>query len=126
VVEINKNKLFIFVAIIPAKPLAIYFVMLKWAGFLLSMPNNLSNISYYRLKAYWYPYRDLSDPDEKFKESISFEKALNIYVFDRKLKIILFDAIERIEIALRTKLVYYFTANHTHCHTCVGRYLLTK
>ncbi len=45
----------------------------------------LSNISYYRLKAYWYPYRDLSDPDENFKESISFEKALNIYVFDREL-----------------------------------------
>ncbi len=33
-----------FVAIIPAKPLTIYFVMLKWAGFLLSMPNNLLNI----------------------------------------------------------------------------------
>jgi abortive infection bacteriophage resistance protein len=37
----------------------------------------------------------------------SFETIINLYTFDRKFRLLLFDAIERIEIALRTKLVYY-------------------
>jgi abortive infection bacteriophage resistance protein len=72
----------------------------------------LSNISYYRLKAYWYPYRDLNDPNERFKGQVTFEEVIKHYVFDRRLKLLLFDAIERIEIALRTKLVYHFSMKY--------------
>lgn len=72
----------------------------------------LLNISYYRLKAYWYPYRNLNDENEIFKRSVDFDEIIRDYIFDRNLKLILFDAIERIEIALRTKLIYYFSEEY--------------
>ena len=41
-----------------------------------------------------------------FKSNSSFENVLQLYNFDRELRLIIFDAVERIEIALRSKLVY--------------------
>ena len=63
----------------------------------------LSNISYYRLRAYTYPFQEDTENDHSFKEGIFFEDIIELYVFDRKLRILVFDAIEKIEIALRTK-----------------------
>lgn len=69
----------------------------------------LKNISYYRLSAYWYTF--IKDPkkNHQFKEGTTFEKVINTYVFDRKLRLLIFDEIERIEIALRTQIIYHFS-----------------
>jgi abortive infection bacteriophage resistance protein len=75
----------------------------------LSVPNHgeaeqyLKHISYYRLSAYALPYQSTKDV---FNAGTSFSDLLNLYVFDRELRIIAFDAIERIEIAIRAQIIY--------------------
>ena len=65
----------------------------------------LKNISYYRLKGYWWDVQN--DPVlHTFQPDVYFEDIIERYEFDRRLRIILFDAIEQIEIALRTKMIY--------------------
>ena len=46
------------------------------------------------------------------KPNTYFEDILDRYTFDRHLRLILFDAIERIEIALRTKMVYHLSMTY--------------
>lgn len=83
----------------------------------------LSNISYYRLRAYTYPFQDNSDPSHPFIADINFEEIINLYVFDRRLRLLVFNAIEKLEIALRTKIVYEFSlANGSHWHEEVNMY----
>jgi Abortive infection bacteriophage resistance protein len=67
--------------------------------------NYLWGIGYFRFSAYLRPlYRE---PKSKhlFKDNASFEQALNMYRFDRKLRLLLFNEIERIEVAIRSALV---------------------
>lgn len=71
----------------------------------------LSNVSYYRLKGYWWDLQ-VDTVNHKFKPDTYFEDVVNKYNFDRHLKLILFDAIERIEIALRTKMIYHLSLGH--------------
>ncbi len=68
----------------------------------------LSSISYYRLSAYWYTFYQIPQSEHNFKEGTDFELVYNTYKFDRKLRVLLFDQIERIEIALRTQLIYHY------------------
>jgi len=77
----------------------------------------LSNISYYRLRAYTYPFQDNSDENHPFIKEVSFDDIINLYVFDRKLRLLIFNAIEKIEIASRTKIIYYYSLKHgSHWH----------
>jgi abortive infection bacteriophage resistance protein len=68
----------------------------------------LSNISYYRLRAYTYPFQDNKDPNHSFIKEISFDDIIELYVFDRRLRILVLNAIEKIEVALRTKIIYEY------------------
>jgi abortive infection bacteriophage resistance protein len=67
----------------------------------------LGRIGYYRLSAYWYPFRLLrSGPTgsyraDEFLDGMAFPDALKLYVFDKRLRLLVLDAIERIEVALR-------------------------
>lgn len=70
--------------------------------------NTLKHISYYRLRAYTYPFQDNNDPNHPFIHPVSFQEIINLYEFDRDLRLIIFNAIERIEISLRTLIVYNF------------------
>lgn len=74
--------------------------------------NYLSNISYYRLRAYTYPFQNNLQEDQPFNVDITFEQIIDLYVFDRKLRLLIFDAIEKIEIALRTQIIYHFALSH--------------
>jgi len=69
----------------------------------------LSHISYYRLRAYTFPYQNNADPDHPFWHPITFERVLNDYIFDGKLRVIVFDALEKIEVALRTQIIYQYS-----------------
>ena len=83
----------------------------------------LSNISYYRLRAYTYPFQDNSDPNHPFVKEINFEDIIDLYVFDRRLRLLVFNAIEKIEIALRTKIINEFSLQHgSHWHENVNMY----
>lgn len=68
----------------------------------------LSHISYYRLAGYWWPKQ--SDKEKHvFKEGSKFTDVIALYNFDRELRLLLFDVIEKIEISLRTKLIYHLS-----------------
>jgi abortive infection bacteriophage resistance protein len=83
----------------------------------------LSNISYYRLRAYTYPFQDNNNPQHLFTKPVSFEQVMELYVFDRKLRLLVFDGLEKIEIALRTKIIYsYAVVYGSHWHENISLY----
>lgn len=66
----------------------------------------LSLVGYYRLSGYWYPYRvgQVNGPrSSSFHPGVTFDQVVALYTFDRRLKLLVQDAIERIEIAMRVK-----------------------
>ena len=69
----------------------------------------LTHINYYRLRAYWLPFETepANGDDHAFVAGTNFETILAIYVFDRDLRLLLLDAIERVEISLRTTLAQH-------------------
>lgn len=65
----------------------------------------LKQINYYRLTAYFLPYKDV---DETYVEGTTFNNMYRTYEFDRKLRQLLFSVIEEIEIMLRAQISYYY------------------
>lgn len=81
----------------------------------------LHRIGYYRLSGYWFAFRERSGAaivlDEAgrrpqrlkvetlaldtFKPGTSFQRAIDLYIFDKRLRMLAMDALERLEIALR-------------------------
>jgi abortive infection bacteriophage resistance protein len=72
----------------------------------------LSQISYYRLRGYTYPFQNNSTPDHPFFKPTDLQFILDHYEFDRELRLLILDAIERVEIALRTQLIYQFSVEY--------------
>jgi abortive infection bacteriophage resistance protein len=70
-----------------------------------SAHQSLHHISYYRLRAYWLPFEQAAilSGDHAFLTDTDFLKVMEIYSFDRALRLLLIDAIERVEISLRTR-----------------------
>ena len=69
--------------------------------------HHLKNIGYYRLSGYSLPFQvknDPAKPPHTFKPGANFKDILNLYFFDRDLRLLVMDAIERIEVAFRTSL----------------------
>ena len=64
----------------------------------------IRNIGYYRLSAYLYPLLQIPKEAHRYKEGSTFQDALNLYRFDKKLRLFLFNEIEKVEIALRSAL----------------------
>jgi abortive infection bacteriophage resistance protein len=99
----------------PAYSIADQISLLKQRGMLFrkeaSAPHFLANISYYRLKGYWWDMQ-ADYTTHALKPNTYFEDIIDRYNFDRHLRLILFDAIERIEIALRTKMIYHLAMQH--------------
>lgn len=73
----------------------------------------LQEISYYRLSAYFLPYQQIKD---KFNSGTTFEQIIQTYSFDRDLRLLVFDCIERIEIAIRTQLIYSMALHYNDSH----------
>ncbi len=68
----------------------------------------LTHVSYYRLAGYWWPMQ--ADKEKHiFKEGSVFSDVIHLYNFDRELKLLIFDVIEKIEISLRTKMIYHLS-----------------
>jgi abortive infection bacteriophage resistance protein len=64
----------------------------------------LSHISYYRLSAYFRPFRK---PDSEEFDAASFDDIIALYKFDKDLRSLLSDALEIIEVHVRTRITYY-------------------
>lgn len=96
----------------PLKPpmsLVEHLVLLERRGMTLDRREAerwLTVVGYYRLSGYWYPYRRLEahGRSDAFIDGTRFEDVAALYEFDRKLRTLLFDGLERVEVALRSAL----------------------
>ena len=66
----------------------------------------LQRVSYYRSRAYTYPFQDnSSEGDKKFtRKDIRIEDIEALYRFDNQLRSLLWDAIQQLEVTLRTQM----------------------
>jgi abortive infection bacteriophage resistance protein len=71
----------------------------------------LEHLNYYRLGAYWLPF-EADHASHQFKANTLFEDVLALYVFDRELRLLIIDAIERVEVSVRAHWAY--TLAHRH------------
>ena len=73
----------------------------------------LKNIGYYRLSGYWYPMRQTTVSQgsdgkpvytalDAFKSGSDFSHVIDIYTYDKRLRALLLDVLERIEVSIRT------------------------
>ena len=74
----------------------------------------LMDIGYYRLRFYWFPFEKTYPAKDRtrshvFIEGTSFEDAVNLYYFDHDLRNILLPYLSRIEINLRTFVIYHIS-----------------
>lgn len=63
--------------------------------------NYLQVISFFRLSAYMRPFQLPLDEHHAFKEHAEFKQVVALYAFDRELRLLVMDAIERVEVAIR-------------------------
>jgi abortive infection bacteriophage resistance protein len=86
--------------------------LLKKRGLIISdvnlAKNMLSKISYYRLGEYWFVMQNDKE-NHKFKPNSHFKNVVELYEFDEEIRLLLFSVISKIEIALRTKLIYHLS-----------------
>ncbi len=67
--------------------------------------NYLTHIGYYRLSAYMYPLLRIPKENHIYKDRATFDKVMMLYRFDKKLRLLLFNEIEKIEVAVRCAIV---------------------
>ncbi len=67
----------------------------------------LSIVSYYRLSGYLLPFKENHNnhATRQFKPNATFNHVWQLYQFDRELRLLVIDAIEKIEVAFRTSIV---------------------
>ena len=71
----------------------------------------LNNVSYFRFDSYLRVFEDSATP-RHFKAGATFEQAAMIYSFDAELRSLLFSAIQKIEISLRSRIIHQFSLAH--------------
>ncbi len=71
------------------------------------------------MRAYTYPFQDNTTPeaDHKFvKNDIRFSDIIDLYCFDRRLRSLMFNAIEKIEVAVRARMVQVYSEATANSH----------
>lgn len=81
----------------------------------------LKAVNYYRLTGYLHIFRETEIDHQgnrtktnTYRNGTTLDLVWKYYLFDRRLRLLLLDAIERIEITLRTHIAYYW-AKSTKC-----------
>lgn len=72
----------------------------------------LRTVNYYRLSAYWFGAWKINEDGthkDEFKEGTKFSTVWDRYTFDRRLRLCIMDAIERIEVDFKTTFVNVLT-----------------
>ena len=88
---------------------------LKFLGLVIADETNakkvLGEVSYFRFAAYLRPM-EADKNTHQFKPDSTFENAVSLYEFDNELRQLLFSAIQRIEVAMRSKIIQHFSMQH--------------
>lgn len=89
--------------------------ILRSRGMIINNPDRaefyLKHLNYYRLAGYWLPFEENHDV-HRLQKGVRFESVLGLYQFDRELRLLLLDAIERIEVSLRSH--WAFALGHAY------------
>ena len=75
----------------------------------------LRHIGYFRLSPYSIPFQ-LGRPDHAFRPGAAFDDVLDLYVFDRALRLLVMDALERVEVAVRAALTDHMSTAYADPH----------
>lgn len=83
--------------------------------------NWLKSVSYYRMSGYWLPFEKMPTGNQtrskQFLDGTKFDDVMALYIFDRELRLIIMEAVERIEIALRARWTYHMVeTDGSHVH----------
>ncbi|PIQ34792.1 MAG: abortive phage resistance protein [Zetaproteobacteria bacterium CG02_land_8_20_14_3_00_50_9] len=89
--------------------------------------NYLERLGYYRLSGYLYPFRGfeiIKDENgdiatrrvDNFQDCAHFEDAVHLYVWDKKLRMLALDALERIEMSVRVDVAHLLGERDVHAH----------
>lgn len=80
--------------------------------------HRLSHLNYYRLRAYWMEMEGPKGPngEHSFSDGEDLERAYTLYLFDRSLRLLVMDAIEQIEVSVRTQWAYHLAIRHNNPH----------
>jgi abortive infection bacteriophage resistance protein len=70
----------------------------------------LESVNYYRLSGYLFPFRQKNS--DHFYPGTKLSVVWNRYRFDRQLRFLVLDGIERIEVALKTDIAYEFNSKY--------------
>ena len=96
--------------------LSLQLDLLKQRGLLVTNEEEalkqLHSISYFRLASYW---RIMEEPDSinhQFLPGSNLDKVIRLYLFDKKLRTLIFTSIQDIEIALRTRVIQHFSLKY--------------
>lgn len=80
----------------------------------------LERIGYYRLSGYWYPMRRPAAGGkgraDDFLDGARFSDVMDLYVFDKRLRLLMLDAIELVEIGLRVDIALRLGARDPWLH----------
>lgn len=81
--------------------------------------NYLERIGYYRLSGYSYSFRQFGVDGQRldnFVEGTKFSDIIDLFVFDKRLRLLALDALERIELAVRVDIAYLLGHKDPLCH----------
>lgn len=89
--------------------------MLRQRGLIVSDEDTalkrLASISYFRLASYCKIF-ETDEATHRFASGTRLEDVISLYTFDRELRSIIFTAIQDIEVALRTRIIHFFSLSH--------------
>ena len=104
--------------------------LLKSRGMLITdealTKQHLSRIGYYRLSGYYYAFRKrIPVPNmpklnkkvlDEFIPDVTLKDVVDLYVFDKRLRLLVVDALERIEMAVRVDVAYMLGKRDPRAH----------
>lgn len=102
-------------------PMTLDALVERLSGRNLSVPDHdraaryLRHIGYYRLSPYTIPFQQ-EGKDHLLHEGTAFDDVLDLYVFDRTLRLLVMDALERVEVAVRAALTDHMSTTYGDPH----------
>jgi abortive infection bacteriophage resistance protein len=80
----------------------------------------LEVVSFFRLSIYMRPFQIPGNDDHLFKANTEFKQVIALYAFDRELRLLVIDAIERVEVAVRATLNNHMSCKYQTDTACSG------
>lgn len=94
--------------------------LLAQRGMVIDNPDRarvaVAHSNYYRLAAYWLPF-EADHATHRFQAGVKLDQVVNLYDFDRKLRLLMLEGFECIEVSVRSQFAYHFSHAHgAHAH----------